>query len=363
MSSSPCIWSWSSFGRQVEKRHTSLIRWLRTNVDLLFARLVRTTSLWFWSHCRIGRGRDSHSGLIEVLRGAANNFDERYVPTSRQYGRKEHPPDPMPPLQRFSLWQNFGWLWRRWLSRRWLSRRWNRVSEHPIGLRSSNVLHQSLHSRLKVRAEGIDPVRAGEVVLKLFGQPHIFGSKRENPNAKTERTLDLGNDMRRRIRLGRENQHHRAGALHSTHNFGRVGLSRSYVTRRNPASGAALLKAGTDPPGNFTLGSGVADKHVTMHSVPRSQYRAERSTASAMCRRLRLRGAAAPVNLSGTSRPVRSLTWAPAAREPPRNSLNSPFSGVPGPEIPRAPYKGPGRRGRDAPRGCLTVDASLERNA
>ncbi len=32
----------------------------------------------------------------------------------------------------------------------------------------------------------------------------------------------------------------------------------------------------------------------------------------------------------------------------PRNSPNSPFSGIPGPEIPRAPYKGPGRRGSDA---------------
>lgn len=29
----------------------------------------------------------------------------------------------------------------------------------------------------------------------------------------------------------------------------------------------------------------------------------------------------------------------------PRNSPKSPFSGLPGPEIPRAPYKGPGLRG------------------
>jgi hypothetical protein len=39
----------------------------------------------------------------------------------------------------------------------------------------------------------------------------------------------------------------------------------------------------------------------------------------------------------------------------PRNSPNSPFSGIPGPEIPRSPYRGTGIRGSRFGNGALVL--------
>lgn len=39
----------------------------------------------------------------------------------------------------------------------------------------------------------------------------------------------------------------------------------------------------------------------------------------------------------------------------PRNPPKSPFSGLPGPEIPRAPYKGPGMAGESSGLMCWPV--------
>ena len=40
----------------------------------------------------------------------------------------------------------------------------------------------------------------------------------------------------------------------------------------------------------------------------------------------------------------------------PRNSPKSPFSGLPGPEIPRSPFRGGGIRGNDSGGGAMTAD-------
>jgi hypothetical protein len=125
---------------------------------------------------------------------------------------------------------------------------------------------EALQMRLQGWSQRIEPVNVANEILKAFSGKYIFNAHRQDGDASIHGPFDFPTNLRRRIRIGREDQHHDPAFFNGVNDGFAPLHAGKHVAWSDPAPDSLRLQHGANRIGGDFVFRGVADKDVVGHS-------------------------------------------------------------------------------------------------
>ena len=147
------------------------------------------------------------------------------------------------------------------------------------GRRCQHLLHDDaklVQMLLERMRQDVEPVLAAQEILEVVLRLNILNPDGHDHHPATDGALDLAQNLRRLVRLQREEQHHHPRLGQGTNDRAAPARAGWDVARRNPATDAVRLEPGAHRVGDVPIGRRVADEDVVGPRVVPRQWTASR---------------------------------------------------------------------------------------